>query len=78
MFLRSPRIELDILDNNRTPGKEEDDYINDSLEKLKKMFNIVEKSKEKSRLQNQRIHSRKAQLLQWRACSYFQSCKKSW
>ena len=52
MFLRSPRIELDILDNNRSPGQEEDEYINESLEKLKKVFNIVETHiKKKSRLQ---------------------------
>ena len=48
MFLRSPRIELDILDNNRTPGQEEDEYINESLEKLKKVFNIVEKQIKKN------------------------------
>ena len=42
MFLRSPRIELDILNNNRTPRQKEDEYVNESLEKLKKVFNIVE------------------------------------
>ena len=48
MFLRSPRIELDILDNSRTPGQEEDEYINESLEKLKKVFDIVEKQIKKN------------------------------
>ena len=50
MFLRSPQIELDILNNNRTPGQEEDENINESLEKLKKVFNIVEKRIKNSRL----------------------------
>ena len=63
MFIHRPRIELNILDNNRTPGQEEDEYINESLEKLKKVFDIVEKQiKKKSRLQNQRIHAHKTQL----------------
>ena len=48
MFLCSPRIELDILDNSRTPGQEEDEYINESLEKLKKVFDIVEKQIKKN------------------------------
>ena len=29
MFMFKPRIELGILDNNRTPGQEEDEYINE-------------------------------------------------
>ena len=41
MFLRSPRIELDILDNNRASGQEDEEYINASLEKLKKVFKNV-------------------------------------
>ena len=41
MFLRSPRIELDILDNNRTPGQEEDEYINESLRNLRKCSTLL-------------------------------------
>ena len=48
MFLRSPRIELDTLNNNRAPGQEKDEYINESLEKLKKVFDIVEKQIKKN------------------------------
>ena len=48
MFLRSPRIELDILDSSKTPGQEEDEYVNESLEKLQKVFNIVERQIKKN------------------------------
>ena len=48
MFMRKPRIELDILDNNRTPGQEEDEYINESLERMHKVFSIVEKQIKKN------------------------------
>ena len=48
MILRSPRIELEILNNNRTPGQEEDEYVNESLEKLQKVFNTVERQIKKN------------------------------
>ena len=48
LLLRSPRMEIDILDNNRTPGQEEDEYINESQEKLKKVFIIIEKEVKKN------------------------------
>ena len=43
MFIRKPGIELDILDNNRTQGQEEDEYINESLEEMHKVFGLLEK-----------------------------------
>ena len=48
MILLSPRIELDILDNNRTPYQEKDECINESLETSKKVLNNVEKQIKKS------------------------------
>ena len=48
MFLRSPRIELDILNYSRTPGQEADEYVNESLEKLQKVCHIVEKQIKKN------------------------------
>ena len=42
MFMRKPRIELDLPDNNRAPRQEEDEYINKSLKKMHKAFNLVE------------------------------------
>ena len=41
MFMCKPRIELGILDNNKTPGQEEDKYINECLEKMYKVFSIM-------------------------------------
>ena len=41
MFLRSPRIELDILNNNRTPGQEEDEYVNESQENSRKYSTLL-------------------------------------
>ena len=46
--MRKPRIELDILDNNRSPGQEEDEYINESLERMHKVFILVQKQIEKN------------------------------
>lgn len=43
MFMRKQRVELDILDHNRTPGKEEDEYIDESLEKKKTVVLLVER-----------------------------------
>lgn len=43
MFLRSFRIELTVLNSYETPRPEEDEYINESLEKMETAFNIVEK-----------------------------------
>ena len=41
MFLRSPRIELDILDSSKTPGQEEDEYVNESLENCRKYSTLL-------------------------------------
>ena len=43
MLVRKLRTELDILDKNKAPGQEEYQYINESLEKMYKVFSLAEK-----------------------------------
>ena len=41
--MRKPRIELDLLDSNRTPVQEGDENINESFGKMHKVCSLVEK-----------------------------------
>ena len=46
--MRKPKIELDILDNNRISGQEKYEYKSESLEKMGKVFRLVEKQIKKN------------------------------